>query len=91
VTTASGWLLTDARGLPADGPGNRGEQGPGHHDAPAIQAFAATHQLLHVTVVADAGMVSTVTRRRSSHAGFHKPDLASIFCAPSRAGGDTVT
>ncbi len=69
MTTASGWLLTDASGFPLMVQALEGNKAETTTTVPAIQAFAVAHQLPDVTVVADAGMVSAGNQKAIEDAG----------------------
>jgi hypothetical protein len=45
-------------GFPIDGRGFRGKRGRDQAILPVLQCFRAVHQLIDVTIVADAGVIS---------------------------------
>ena len=62
-------LLTDAAGFPLMVEAFEGNKAETKTMLPVITAFMAAHQLPDVTVVADAGMISEATSRRSRTPG----------------------
>ena len=62
-------LLTDSSGFPLMVHAFEGNKAETTTIVPAVQAFAAAHQLTEVTVVADAGMVSAGNQKAIEDAG----------------------